>query len=421
MWSSVSPYKSAGDAWSRTDFSAESRAQAEWLLDARFDELLRGIAVGRGLSLEQVRACIDRAPLGAREAQQAGLIDAVAYEDEIERRIYPVGATNLARPRRSLFRKASPAREAAPSSIIQWRDAERTLRIPSRVRHSRGIGVIAVEGMIVRGGGLRSPLPLPLFGSTSTAGSAAVAQALRRAERDDSIAAVVLFVDSQGGDALASDLIAREVRRLRTKKPVIAYMSGIAASGGYYVAALAQQIIAQPLTITGSIGVISLKPNVRDALERLGLHRESLARGANALMFSDAALDARTRGALESSLGRVYGEFKAIVAEGRKRPDDAALEEICSGRVWTGAQAQAHGLVDLLGGFDLAVQTAIECAGLTGTKLRVGWRRIESERQPLLPLAFDPLALFDPGRALHALLRRSQIWLIAPWGAQSRE
>ena len=372
----VSPYKSAGDTWARAEFSPEARAQAESLLDARFDELVRGIAAGRAMTNERARAWIDAAPLGAREACAAGLIDAALYEDELE------GWLATASPIEPVRR-----RRAAPRILENWHDAEKTIRLSPRPGQARGVGVVAIEGMIVRGQGMRSPIPLPILGS-STAGSTAVVQALRRAERDESIAAIVLFVNSGGGDALASDLIAREVRRVRTKKPVVAYLSSVAASGGYYVAALAQRIVAQPQTITGSIGVITIKPNTRGAFEKLNLHRESIARGANALLYSDASpLDEHSRGALERGMRRVYDDFKAIVAEGRGLVNDESLEEICGGRVWTAEQARERGLVDELGGFDVAVRIAAERAGLSAGGRRVGWRRVEAGRRTVLPPA----------------------------------
>jgi len=363
----VSPYKSAGDSWTRTEFSPEARAQAERLLDARFEELVRGIAGGRGLTPEQTRAWIDAAPLGAREACAAGLIDATLYEDELEGWLAQEGA---------------PAKAGA---LAYWRDVEGAVCLPTQSVHPRNVGVVAVEGMIVRGQGRRSPIPLPLFGA-KTAGSKAVVQALRRAERDESIAAIVLFVNSGGGDALASDLIAREVRRVRAKKPVVAYLSSVAASGGYYVAALAHCIVAQPQAITGSIGVITIKPHARGVLDKLAVHRESLARGANAQLYGLVdPLDARARDAFERSMRRVYDEFKAIVAEGRGLPNDAALEEICSGRVWTAAEARERGLVDELGGFDAALRAAAGRAGLPADGRRIGWRRIEADRRAVLP------------------------------------
>ncbi len=382
----VSPYKSAGDSWARDGFSPEARAQAESLLDARFGELVRGIADGRGMSQEQVRRWIDEAPLGAREAQEAGLIDAALYEDELESWLAPPPAVAEPGPRRWL-RRTSPPPPTPPTTttLAAWRDVEKSLRIPLVRPHPRCIGVVEVDGMIVRGQGMRSPIPLPILGGSS-AGAASVVQALRRAERDESVAAVLLFVNSSGGDALASDLIAREVRRVGEKKPVVAYFSGVAASGGYYVAAPARWIVAQSQTITGSIGVISMKPHTRGAFEKLQVHRESIARGANALLYSLAdPLDDRSRAALERGMRRTYDEFKAVVAAGRRLPNDDALEEICGGRVWTGAQAQERGLVDELGGFDVALRAAAAQAGLADDARRVLWRRITPGRQALLP------------------------------------
>ncbi len=428
----VSPFKSAGDQFARNDFSEQSRAQAEWLLDARYDALVRGIADGRALSPERVRELIDSAPYDAPQAAAHGLIDAALYEDELERWLEPAAVVAPARkPLRDaafkLIEKLSPemakqARDAAqPSSAawISWADADKAVPLLNHDWHAKRIGVVAVQGLITRGPSRGSPLPLPFIGGSATAGSASVTQALRRAEKDDHIAAVILFVDSSGGDALASDLIARELQRLNAKKPVVALMSGVAASGGYYVAALARHIIAQPLTITGSIGVISMKPHTQGLYERLSLHRSTLTRGANAAVFTDLEpLDARSRAVFERTIGRVYADFKRVVATGRKLPDDGALEDICGGRVWTGAQARERGLVDEMGGFPDAMRKAAELAAIHMPGKRVGWQLISPPRQGVLPPAFvaaNPASWLAAGEHLRALLRDTRAWALAPW------
>lgn len=433
----VSPFKSAGDIFSRNDFSPDSRAQAEWLLDARFDELVRGIAEGRKLSPERVRELIDCAPFGAKEAVQYGLLDAVVYEDELERFLVPeppAPADGRIVRLAQRIEKIAPgladglrqaqhaADERARRTCVNLEEVRKSLLIPVVEYAPKVVGVVKVEGLIVPGASRRLPLPVPLI-SDEIAGSSSVAQAIRRAEADDHVAAVILYVDSGGGSVLASDLIAREVRRLRTKKPVVAYLGGTAASGGYYVSALANYIVAQPLTITGSIGVIALKPNTREAFEKLGVHRVTLQRGKRAGLFSDAEpMNDESRAVFAELIARAYDDFKRLVAEGRTIAPET-LEPICGGRVWTGAQAKDHRLVDALGDFTVAVEKARELGGLPSDR-RTAAIIITPPRKPALPPAFSAIVhpsrvAFDGLRALRELLTGTTAWAVSLWHSQA--
>jgi protease-4 len=432
----VSPFKSAGDPFVRTDFSDESRAQAEWLLDARYDELVRGIAEGRKLSEDRVRELIDCAPYSAEDAVRHGLIDAALYEDQIERHL--VSDPPKAEPDKRLTTWANRLRTIVPSLAkrldeaatavgeqaahvwIQLDDARRTLLMPDIEYGRKVVGIVSVEGLIVPGASRRSPLPIPIFGG-EVAGSASVAQALRRAEADDNVAAVILHVDSSGGSALASDLIAREVQRLKAKKPVVAYMSGVAASGGYFVSAPAHHIVAQPLTITGSIGVILIKPNTQDAYGKFSLHRTTLQRGKHAGLFGDAEpFDAESRAVVAGTVARSYDDFKQVVAEGRNLDFDQ-LEPICGGRVWTGAQAQSRKLVDTLGDFTVALDKARELAKLPTDK-RTPAVLLTPPRKASLPPTFavpSPTQLVaDQINEVRSLLLSTRLWAVCMWGAE---
>jgi protease-4 len=236
---------------------------------------------------------------------------------------------------------------------------------------------------------------------------------LRHAAEDDRIAAVILYVDSGGGGVLASDLIAREVRRVRDRKPLVAYMGGVAASGGYYVATLANSIIAQPLTITGSIGVITMKPNLQRTESKLYLHSTLLKRGERAGVNSLAnPLSADEHAAVASSVQRYYDGFKRLVAEGRHLQVDD-LEPIAGGRVWTGAMARERGLVDALGDFTLALDKARELAGIPAD-LRPRAIAISPPRKFALP---TPQSI----TARLAWLARPRAWAILPWRAESSD
>ena len=339
----VSPYKSAADPISRTDFSKESREQVERLLDRRFDELVAGISVGRDISPEQVRDLVNNAPYSAAEAAEKRLIDGVLYEDELPGRFS--SGDKLAK-------------------LAEWKEARKALRFPYRKRTRKVVGLVGVEGTVVRGSSRKLPVPLPLLGREQ-AGSDSVVAALRVAEKNRRVAAVLLYVDSPGGDALASDLIWRAVERIRAKKPVVVLMGNAAASGGYYVSAPASRIVARKNTITGSIGVILTRPVASDLLGKLKVNPVAVGRGARSNL-----LDPRYRptpdelAVLNDQLYVFYDGFKDRVASGRElRPD--ALEALAGGRVWTGAEALERGLVDENGGFRTALDRARELAGIT--------------------------------------------------------
>ncbi len=403
----VSPYKSAFDQFARANFTEQSREQAEWLLNAQYDELVRGIAAGRRLSEDRVRELIDSAPLSVRDAVTCGLLDATLYEDELETHLASADATG--QPARR------PKSGRPQPQLGLYEDARRALLVPWRERDDKLIGVVTVEGAIMEGRSQTLPLPLPLpFIGNRIAGSESIVQALRHAAEDEHIAAVILYVDSGGGSALASDLIAREVRRVLARKPLVAYMSGVAASGGYYVSALAKAIYAQPLTITGSIGVIGMRPDLQGAQGKLHLHTTPLKRGARADLHSlSMPLNADNRAALAASIQRIYDDFKNIVAEGRHL-NAAELEPICGGRVWTGTMARERGLVDELGDFTLAVNKARELAGLPGG-LRPRVIAVLPPRKYQLPAPQAAAAGLQQLQTVLGWLARPRAWTILPW------
>ena len=338
----VSPYKSAADPISRTDFSKESREQVERLLDRRFDTLVTGISAGRDISPERVRSLIDNAPYSAAEAVEKRLIDGALYEDELTCRL---------------------SSGDKPAKLVEWGEARKVLRVPYRRRTRKVVGLVGVEGTVVRGSSRKLPVPLPLLGREQ-AGSDSVVAALRVAEKQRRVAVVLLYVDSPGGDALASDLIWREVERIRAKKPVVVLMGNAAASGGYYVSAPASRIVARKNTITGSIGVILTRPVASDLFGKLKVNAAAVGRGTRSNI-----LDPRYRptpdelAVLNVQLHVFYDGFKARVASGRKLHPEA-LEALAGGRVWTGAEALERGLVDENGGYRTALARARELAGI---------------------------------------------------------
>jgi len=341
----IAEYKGAAEPVTRRTMSAPMRESLSAVLDSVYEDLIGDVAAARRLPPAAVRALVDRAPLSAREAHDAGLIDTVRFEDELPD-----------------YLQTKP--QGLPT-ILPWARARKSLRAPLRWRPpGRAIAVIGVRGMIHMGESRpRSPLPIP-YAAGPTTGNATFARAVRAVERNPGFGAVVLAIDSPGGSALASDLIWREVDRINRKKPVVAYLGNVAASGGYYVAAGASRIISQPATLTGSIGVIGGKFTVRGLATRIGINRERLVRGeAAAISSSFTPYSAEERRRLRRQMEEIYDRFVGRVAVGRGIPREAVLA-IARGRVWTGRQAQGHGLVDGLGDFPAAVAAAKHLMGV---------------------------------------------------------
>jgi len=336
----VSPYKSAGEPYTRNDFSPEAREQAGRLLDGRYEELLHAIGESRGITANEAREAVDAAPYGPEEAVAARLLDGVLYEDELPERLGGGGE----RPR-----------------IAEWASARRSLKTPYRRRVPRRVALVQVKGAISRGRSRRVPVPVPFLGG-ERAGSESVVAALRGAERNRRIGAVLLHVESPGGDALASDLIWREVERVSAKKPVVVLMGNVAASGGYYVSAPAAHVVARGSTVTGSIGVITIRPAADRLYKRAGVNPVGLERGERAgLMDLSRRPTEDEILVLRHQIGLVYDEFKDRVSHGRNLPE---LDAIAGGRVWSGAEALDLGLVDGVGGFREAFRKACELGGV---------------------------------------------------------
>ena len=380
----ISPYKTAANALSHADMTPEQREQLDWLLDERFDMLTADMAAGRNMSQVEMKTLINQAPYFADKALELGLVDHIAYDDELAYLLAepeaeasqdeadgivinlvtesPTGAVGD-RPEQTKTESESDKRPSAKLTV--WAEAHPLLTEKPRRRTKKFIGVIDLEGTIIMGSSRQSPidLPLPLL-SDGMAGEATLTRLLRRAEELDEMAALVLHIDSPGGMALASDLIWRQVARLNEKKPVVVYMSNVAASGGYYVGAAARHIVCQPGTITGSIGVVMSRISLRGLYDKASLNTVALERGNRISLYGDnGPLTADERQVLWDSIVGSYEQFKQVVADGRSLPLDT-LDPICEGRVWTGRQALAHGLVDQLGDFQDAVHQAAELADL---------------------------------------------------------
>jgi protease-4 len=338
----IGEFKTAVDPFMRSELSPPHRQVVESILDSLMSEFVADVAGARRLDTASVRAAIDRAPLSADDAHAARLIDGVCYEDELAARLEPKGELAL-----------------RPWAHVRWR-LPRAYQWRTR---SPLVGVVELLGGIIPGESREMPLPLPFVGGR-LAGSETVARAFRVAERNPRVRAIVFHVDSRGGSELASNLIWREVERIKSRKPVVAFMGDVAGSGGYYVACGASRIVAQPATITGSIGVVTGKLTVRELYARLGLNREVVARGEAATVesiFRPFTLEQAER--IRRHAEAIYQRFVRKVAAGRAK-NEADVDAIARGRVWTGRQALERGLIDELGDFSLAVRWARELAGV---------------------------------------------------------
>lgn len=337
-------YKNAANTIQETAFTDAHREALAGLADSVADEVVAGIAEARGLDPSRVRELVDRAPLSAAEALEAGLVDHVGYRDEA------YAALHARVPAGTRLRYVARYHEGALEKLA------------GKVRLPRGRGRVALVhavGGVRSGRSGRGPFSGPSMGSDS------VTAALRSAQRDDDVRAVVLRVDSPGGSYVASDAIWREVGRLRTHgTPVVVSMGDVAASGGYFVAMGADVVVAQPGTITGSIGVLAGKAVVDGLLGRLGIGHADVTVGERARLFSSThGFDDADWAALDGWLDRVYEDFVAKAAAGRDMTRDE-VHEVARGRVWTGADARERGLVDELGGLGRALTMARARAGL---------------------------------------------------------
>ncbi|MFI0451660.1 signal peptide peptidase SppA [Actinomadura sp. 6N118] len=338
-------YKTMANTFMEKAYTPEHEESSQRLVASLGEQITAGIAAARDLPVDRVRELTDRGPLLASEALDAGLVDRLGYRDEVYGDL------------REEFGEHALLRYVARYN--RTHSLSRRLPQPGKqevVALINGHGQIRL-GRSGRGG------PLPTQGTAM--GSDTIGAALRAAVKDDRVKAIVFRVDSPGGSAVASDAIWREVILARKAgKPVIVSMGNVAASGGYYVAMAADTIVAQPGTITGSIGVVVGKAVVNGLLDRIGVGVGTVADGEHARMFSSTKDFSDSEWErVNASLDQIYDDFTRKVAEGRDLSRER-VHELARGRVWTGADAKEHGLVDELGGLDLALDLARKKGGL---------------------------------------------------------
>ena len=336
----IGEYKSAPESWTQEGPSDPARRQIEVFVDQVYDHWLSELALARGFSTDHMADLVDQGYFDSEEALDEGLVDRVLEERKLREKLAPKkgtgGDTDLATIDPLEYLQAS------------WKPS------PPVDRKQR-IAVIYATGQIVPG----TERP-----GSGFMGSQTLAARLLRAREDQKVKAVVLRVDSPGGSTLASDTIWRSIEDLRAKKPLVVSMSNMAASGGYYISMSADRIIAEPLTLTGSIGVFVGKADLSGLYDKLGMNHELISRGENAGLFSELqSFTPDQRETIHRQLERFYERFVDRVAEGRGMSFSQA-DSIARGRVWSGSDGKKLGLVDEIGGLQEAIASAKELGGI---------------------------------------------------------
>jgi len=380
-------YKDAGDIFTQTSMSPETREVLNAVLDQYYGNLIATVAEGRKKQPDAVRTLLDEGPFLARDAAADGLIDALGYEDQAV-------AEMAARLKQTELKKVS---------------SKRYLKAPTlSAGAGRRIAFVVGEGTITRGSGNESA------DDESFTGTGFI-KLLKQVENDSSIQGVILRIDSPGGDAIASDEILHEAKILSKKKPLVISMGDLAASGGYYVAVTGDPIIAYPNTLTGSIGVIYERFNLRGLYDKAGIDKQLLTRGRYADIDSEyVPLSDDNRRKITGQIDAFYHAFVSRVADGRKKPFEQ-IEPLAQGRVWLGAQAKQNGLVDQLGGLDRAIEVLKQQAHMG-----------PSERVTLVPFpgkrsVFDLLFKNRMDSSADMETRLDRLFGRLPWQALSQQ
>jgi protease-4 len=343
----IGAYKTAPNQLTEKKMTPAHREMTEALTRSAYDQLVSGIASGRRKSIADVRTLLDEGPFAPEDALRSGLVDELAYEDQLDDQVPGL----VVDQHDSRYMEETAYRRVRPSS--------------AGIRPKSRIAVLYAVGAIVSGQSGYDPL------NGETIGSDTLVEQIRRIKADDSIQGVVLRIDSPGGSAVASDVIWRELTLLRDatpSRPLVTSMSDLAASGGYYIAVAGQAIVAQPGTLTGSIGIFSGKIALGGSATQLGITAETVKDGTNADINSPfAPFTPVQHEKLLDFMQSFYDGFVEKVAEARHTTPER-IDAVAQGRVWTGEQARARGLVDALGGLDLAVAMVKERAHIPSSE-----------------------------------------------------
>lgn len=386
----VSPYKTAADSLTRSKMSDEMREQIRWLLASQHDELVTAIREGRKVDQAAAGQLVDGSPYTDDQALARDVVDGVLSEEGLPKHLGVLRVGDWDQARRKMVRSAP------------------------RLRRGRYVAIIRIEGTIIDGRSARPPVDppveVPLVGEPR-AGDLTVVQVARAVAADRRAAAAVVYIDSRGGSATASEAMRQALLTVAAKKPLVTAMGPIAGSGGYWVATPGRWIVARPGTLTGSIGVLTGKLVTGGLWTRLLVNRETVAEGRHADMEGDQKpYTAEERQIVHSMIDRVYGMFLDVVA-GARHVARSELEPIAGGKVWTGSQALDHKLVDELGGLDAALAKARSLAGLPETAAAIEVQPPKRSMAPrglpsaagLLGYVLEGVALFNR-TPVHALM-----------------
>jgi protease-4 len=392
----VGAYKSAAEPFSRSEMSPEFREEMEEILNERFDRIVNTIAAARKLTPQQVSDAIDAGPLFANRAKELGLIDAVAYEDEVLAELkaaHPVARVVL---QEKYGKKKLDTDFSGLTGMVRMIELLTGVEEKKKKSGAPKIAVIYGIGAITTG----SSGGDFLMGGQSM-GSDTMVKAIRQAAKDDTVKAIVLRVDSPGGSALASDLMWRELQV--ANKPVVVSMGNVAASGGYYISMGAKRIFADAGTITGSIGVVGVRFAFDGLYKKVGVNTSIITRGKRAgLLGGTMPFTDDERAAMQSMLDEIYAQFTSKAARGRGM-DQPALEKLARGRVYTGETARKIGLIDEIGTLKDAIAYAREVAGL---------KPEEKVEQLQLPKSANPFELLLGGNVSSNINARSPLSLL---------
>jgi protease IV len=363
----ISPYKSAADVLTKSKMSDEMREQITWLLDSQHKELVAAVAESRRLDEKAANELVDSSPYMDDAALNRHVVDGILSEEDLP---------------------AYLGKDGARVAIATWDQARRKLKAPApRLGRGRYVAILRIEGAIIDGRSgrppVKPPIDIPILGGPR-AGDLTIVQIARQVAADKRAAAAVLYVNSPGGSATASEAIRQALDHINARKPLVVAMGPVAGSGGYWVATPARWIVARPGTLTGSIGVLSGKLAMGGMWSKLHVRRETVAFGKHVTISSDErTFSKEEREIVRGEIDRIYDLFLEVVGRARGMAREE-LHPIAAGRVWTGRQAIERKLVDELGGLDAAVRKARSLAGL---KASAPAREVQAQRRTIPPAA----------------------------------
>ena len=364
----ISPYKSAADMLTKSKMPDEVREQMTWLLESQHNELVGAIRESRSIDEQAAKNLIDHSPYGDQDALQGHVVDGLVGEEKLPSHLGPGNG--------------------AAASVAPWDVARRKIRMPApKLNLGKYISVLRIEGTIIDGRSgrlpVRPPIEIPLIGQ-DRAGDLSIVQAARQVAGDKRTGAVVVYVNSRGGSATASEAMRQALDMIGSRKPLVVVMGPVAASGGYWVATPGSWIVARPSTLTGSIGVLSGKVVTGGMWSKLLVNRETVAFGARATMESDERpYSDEERQVVQREIERIYSLFVEVVAKARKMTD-VQVHAVGAGKVWTGRQALERRLVDEMGGLEAGVRKA---RALGGLRERAPVREVRTSRRMIPPRA----------------------------------